>query len=140
MSPGRAERHGFEYYRHGTLSLYAALDVKSGKVHGKTAAHHTSDEFVSFLEHVVKQCRSQQEIHIILDNLSAHKTKKVEAFLPEHPNVNSVGVKWLLLLAGSSRNLVRPHRTRGHRQRNLYLRAGSGPQAHALRPRICEIR
>jgi transposase len=38
MSPGRAERHGFEYYRHGTLSLYAALDVKSGKVHGKTAA------------------------------------------------------------------------------------------------------
>ena len=44
MSPGRAERHGFEYYRHGTLSLYAALDVRSGKVHGKTAARHTSDE------------------------------------------------------------------------------------------------
>jgi transposase len=87
MSPGRAERHGFEYYRHGTLSLYAALDVKSGKVHGKTAAHHTSDEFVSFWEQVVKPCRSKQEIHIILDNLSAHKTKKVEAFLQEHPNV-----------------------------------------------------
>ncbi len=46
LSPGRVERHGFEYYRHGTLSLYAALDVKSGKVHGKTAARHTSDEFV----------------------------------------------------------------------------------------------
>lgn len=87
MSPGRAERHGFEYYRHGTLSLYAALDVKSGKVHGRTAAHHTSDEFVSFLEQVVKQCRGQQQIHIILDNLSAHKTKKVEAFLQQHPNV-----------------------------------------------------
>jgi hypothetical protein len=40
-SPGRAERHGFEYYRHGTLSLYAALDVKTGKVQGKTAARHT---------------------------------------------------------------------------------------------------
>ncbi|MGI9074361.1 MAG: hypothetical protein ACR2JB_24290 [Bryobacteraceae bacterium] len=50
MSPGRAERHGFEYYRHGTLSLYAALDVRSGKVHGKTAARHTSDEFVDFLK------------------------------------------------------------------------------------------
>src|SRR4051794_40990974 len=37
LSPGRAERHGFEYYRHGTLSLYAALDVKTGKVQGKTA-------------------------------------------------------------------------------------------------------
>src|SRR6202022_919883 len=43
LSPGRAERHGFEYYRHGTLSLYAALDVKSGKVHGMTAPRHTSE-------------------------------------------------------------------------------------------------
>jgi len=42
LSPGRAERHGFEYYRHGTLSLYAALDTKTGRVHGKTAARHTS--------------------------------------------------------------------------------------------------
>ena len=48
LSPGRVERHGFEYYRHGTLSLYAALDVKSGKVHGKTSARPTSEEFVDF--------------------------------------------------------------------------------------------
>src|SRR5438045_2316286 len=41
LSPGRAERHGFEYYRHGTLSLYAALDTKTGRVHGKTAACST---------------------------------------------------------------------------------------------------
>ena len=41
LSPGRAERHGFEYYRHGTLSLYAALDTQSGKVLGKTTARHT---------------------------------------------------------------------------------------------------
>jgi transposase len=87
MSPGRAERHGFEYYRHGTLSLYAALEVNSGKVHGKTAAHHTSQEFVSFLTEVVEHCPRNQEIHIILDNLSAHKTKKVEEFLAQHPNV-----------------------------------------------------
>ena len=40
LSPGRAERHGFEHYRHGTLSLYAALDTKTGRVHGKTAAPH----------------------------------------------------------------------------------------------------
>jgi hypothetical protein len=45
MSPGRAERHGFEYYRHGTLSLYAALEVRTGKVVGKTAPRHTSAEF-----------------------------------------------------------------------------------------------
>jgi transposase/AraC-like DNA-binding protein len=88
MSPGRAERHGFEYYRHGTLSLYAALDVKSGKVHGKTAARHTSEEFVDFLKQVVAQCPAGQEIHVILDNLSAHKTNQVRAFLEEHANVS----------------------------------------------------
>ena len=67
MSPGRVERHGFEYYRHGTLSLYAALDVRSGKVQGKTAARHTSQEFVGFLGQVVDGCRPQQEVHIILE-------------------------------------------------------------------------
>lgn len=88
MSPGRAERHGFEYYRHGTLSLYAALDVRSGKVQGKTAPRHTSDEFVGFLGQVVAGCKPKQEIRVILDNLSAHKTAKVQAFLNEHPNVH----------------------------------------------------
>src|SRR5579884_2096630 len=87
MSPGRAERHGFEYYRHGTLSLYAALNTMTGEVIGKTAERHTSEEFVSFLGQVVGLCSPQQEIHIILDNLSAHKTKKVTAFLEEHPEV-----------------------------------------------------
>lgn len=87
LSPGRAERHGFEYYRHGTLSLYAALDVKSGRVEGQTAAHHTSDEFVNFLERLVAKGRWAKEIHIILDNLSAHKTKKVGEFLEAHSKV-----------------------------------------------------
>lgn len=87
LSPGRAERHGFEYYRHGTLSLYAALDTKTGKVLGKTAVRHTSQEFVGFLGQVVAECRPQREIHIILDNLSAHKTQAVREFLAHHPHV-----------------------------------------------------
>jgi transposase len=87
LSPGRVARHGFEYYRHGTLSLYAALDVKSGKVHGKTAARHTSEEFVDFLGPVVGLCQPKQEIHIIVDNLSAHKTQQVQDFLELHPQV-----------------------------------------------------
>jgi len=81
------ERHGFEYRRNGTLSLYAALDVKTGKVQGKTAARHTSAEFVDFLDQVVSGCKPQREIHIILDNLSAHKTAKVQQFLERHSNV-----------------------------------------------------
>jgi transposase len=87
LSPGRLERHGFEYRRNGTLSLYAALDVKTGKVQGKTAARHTRAEFVDFLDQVVSGCKPQREIHIILDNLSAHKTAKVQQFLERHSNV-----------------------------------------------------
>jgi transposase len=87
LSPGRVERHGFEYYRHGTLSLYAALDIKTGKVLGKTADRHTSDEFVDFLDQVSQTCQASQEIHVILDNLSAHKTSKVKEFLNAHPNM-----------------------------------------------------
>src|SRR5258708_5877799 len=71
LSLGRAERHGFEYFRHGMLSLYAALDRKSGKVTGKTAKRHTSADFIDFLTSVVQQTRWAKEIHIVLDNLSA---------------------------------------------------------------------
>lgn len=87
LSPGRAERHGFEYYRHGTLSLYAALEVGTGRVIGKTAARHTSAEFVAFLTEVVATQPPGKKIHLIVDNLSAHKTKRVAAFLLEHPKV-----------------------------------------------------
>jgi transposase len=87
MSPGRAERHGFEYYRHGTLSLYAALDPRTGTVVGQTAARHTSADFVQFLTTVVATQSPRREIHIILDNLATHKTKQVQAFLAAHPQV-----------------------------------------------------
>jgi transposase len=87
LSPGRAERHGFEYYRHGTLSLYAALDVQTGKVHGKTAQRHTSADFVAFLTEVVEKTPAQKDIHIVLDNLSAHKTQSVAEFLEQNPRV-----------------------------------------------------
>lgn len=88
LSPGRAERHGFEYYRHGTLSLYAALNPQTGEVIGQTASRHTSQQFVAFLGEVIASQPAEREIHIILDNLSAHKTPLVQQFLGEHPNVH----------------------------------------------------
>lgn len=87
LSPGRAERHGFEYYRHGTLALYAALDIKTGKVEGKTSERHRSVDFVAFLEELVKKARWAREVHIVLDNLSAHKTALVREFLDRNPKV-----------------------------------------------------
>jgi transposase len=65
--------------------LYAALDTATGKVHGKTTARHTSQDFVTFLEEVVSRCPGKKPVHIILDNLSAHKTKLVEQFLKDNP-------------------------------------------------------
>src|SRR5678816_1643694 len=88
LSPGRAERHGFEYYRHGTLSLYAAFNTLTGEVLAKTAVRTTSAEFVAFLTDIVAHQPKGKQIHVIADNLSTHKTKQVEQFLAEHRNVH----------------------------------------------------
>jgi len=88
LSPGRAERHGFEYYRHGTLSLYAALNTRSGEVLGKPVARHTSEELIGFLQEIIGSQPKDREIHVILDNLSAHKSAAVRRFLDRHPHVH----------------------------------------------------
>ena len=86
LSPGRAESHGFEYKRNGTLSLFAALDTATGEVLGRTAPHHTSEQFVAFLSDIVASQPKRREMHVICDNVSSHKTARVATFLGEHPN------------------------------------------------------
>ncbi len=87
LSPGRAERHGFAYYRHGPRSLYAAFNTKTGEVLGKTADRHTSEQFIAFLTDLVANQPKGLEIHVIADNLSAHKTTRVTEFLQTHSTV-----------------------------------------------------
>ncbi|MBL8209218.1 MAG: transposase [Bryobacterales bacterium] len=60
------------------MSLFAALNPKTGAVIGQTATRHTSKEFVDFLQQVVSTCPAEQDIHIILDNLQVHKTALVQ--------------------------------------------------------------
>src|SRR5438094_5542903 len=67
LSPGRAERHGFEYFRHGTLSLYAALDTQTGLVFGQTAERHTSQAFVAFLADLLTKVPAKFAVHVICD-------------------------------------------------------------------------
>jgi transposase len=88
LSPGRAESHGFEYKRNGTLSLFAALNTGTGEVLGKTAPRHTSEQFVTFLQDIVASQSSRREIHVICDNVSSHKTPLVQAFLLKHRRVH----------------------------------------------------
>jgi hypothetical protein len=65
LSPGRLERHGFEYYRHGTLSLYAALNTRTGRVIGAPVEQHNSSAFVAFLESLLVSVRGKREVHVI---------------------------------------------------------------------------
>src|SRR5450631_3718406 len=87
LSPGRAESHGFEYKRNGTLSLFAALNTATGAVIGKTAPRHISAQFVAFLTDVVSSQTKGREIHVICDNVSSHKTDAVKMFLDAHKKV-----------------------------------------------------
>ncbi len=88
LSLGRAESHGFEYKRNGTLSLFAALNTATGEVVGKTAQRHTSEQFVQFLEEIVADHDEDQQIHVICDNVSSHKTALVQTWLLLTPNVH----------------------------------------------------
>ena len=136
LSPGRAESHGFEYKRNGTLSLFAALNTATGEVLGKTAPRHTSEQFVAFLEDIVASQPKRREIHVICDNVSSHKTDFVEAFLcqasscpyPLHPD--------LLVVAQPSGELVRPHPARRHHARHLHFTQRPRQEAHAIHPPI----
>jgi hypothetical protein len=87
LAPGRAESHGFEYKRNGTLSLYAAMNTATGEVLGMTASRATSEQFVGFLGDVVAGQPVGREIHVICDNVGSHKTDLVEALLVGHRNV-----------------------------------------------------
>jgi transposase len=85
MRPGQAERHTHDYYRHGTTSLFAALDVATGKVLGRCHAQHRQQEFVRFLDHIEANVPRGLDIHLVLDNYATHKTPKVAAWLKKRP-------------------------------------------------------
>ena len=85
MSFGTMETRTHDYTRHGTTTLFAALDMKTGKVIGKLKRRHRAEEFISFLRHVDRQVPEDLQVHLILDNYSTHKTEKVKKWLLRHP-------------------------------------------------------
>jgi transposase len=86
LRSGRATRHTHDYKRHGVLDLYAALEVATGQVTHKVTDSHTAADFIGFMKQVVR-VYPDQELHVILDNSSAHSTPEVQAWLAEHPRV-----------------------------------------------------
>ena len=87
--PGSPARREFEYKRHGTAVLYAALEVHDGGIDGWVTDSTRADNFIAFLTDLVAKTPTGLELHCIVDNLSAHSTEAVEAFLddPNHHHV-----------------------------------------------------
>ena len=85
MRPGQAERRTHDYQRHGTTSLFAALDVASGKVIGQVHRRHRSTEFRKFLDRIDAYVPPHLDIHLILDNYGTHKTPLIQRWLLRHP-------------------------------------------------------
>ncbi len=86
--PGVPVRQEFEYRRHGTAVLFAGLDVHEGTVAGWVTDSTRSENFVEFLADLVTQTPPGLDLHCIVDNLSAHTTAKVLAFLEANPHVH----------------------------------------------------
>lgn len=116
LRPGLPARQTHDYQRNGLTSLYAALEVASGKVLGECRAQHTAADFVAFLQRLVRGYRGQ-ELHVILDNSSTHKTPAVQAWLRAHPRVHfhftPKGASWLNLVEAWFSILTRKSIRRG---------------------------
>lgn len=80
------ERRTHSYVRHGTTSLFAALDIATGNVIGKCYRKHRSQEFVAFLDLVDRSVPSELDVHLIMDNYATHKTPRVKRWLMRHPH------------------------------------------------------
>ena len=85
VRPGRPERREFEYVRHGTASLIAALDVATGKVFATDVARNDSAHFIEFLGQIEASIDPALTIHIVMDNGSSHRSKATKAWLGDHP-------------------------------------------------------
>jgi transposase len=85
VKPGRAERREFEYVRHGTASLIAALDVATGKVAATDVARNDSVHFIGFLEQIDASIDPELAIHVVIDNTSSHRSNATKKWFSEHP-------------------------------------------------------
>jgi transposase len=85
LRPGIPERQTHDYIRHGTTTLFAALNVLDGTVIGSCAPRHRHTEFIAFLERIDRETPRRRELHLILDNYRTHKHKNVKQWLADHP-------------------------------------------------------
>ena len=116
LRPGLPARQTHDYRRNGLTSLYAALEVATGKVVGECSERHTGADFLRFLKVLSRRYR-KRELHVILDNSSTHKTPEVRAWKERHPQVHfhftPTGASWLNMVEAWFSILTRKSVRRG---------------------------
>ena len=85
MKKGRAGTMTHDYKRHGTTTLFAGLDIKTGEVIGECLPKHRAREFIMFLKKIDRLVAKSRDVHLVLDNYATHKTAEVKAWLDKHP-------------------------------------------------------
>jgi transposase len=102
LKKGRAATMTHDYKRHGTTTLFAALDVKSGRVIGECQPRHRAKEFIRFLKRIDRCVKKHLDVHLVLDNYGTHKTAEVKAWLARHPrfklHFTPTSASWLNLV------------------------------------------
>ncbi|WP_075632440.1 IS630 family transposase [Novacetimonas hansenii] len=99
MRPGQVERRTHDYTRHGTTSLFAALDIATGTIIGKCYPKHRSTEFRKFLDQIETNVPTDLDIHLVMDNYATHKTKLIRDWLARRPrwhvHFTPTGASWI---------------------------------------------
>ena len=99
MRPGQVERRTHDYTRHGTTSLFAALDVKAGTVVGKCMPRHRTQEFRKFLDQVERNVPADLDVHVVMDNYGTHKTKLIRNWFAKrtrwHVHYTPTSASWI---------------------------------------------
>src|SRR6187431_604837 len=117
MKKGRAGTMTHDYKRHGTTTLFAALDVLEGKVIGRCMQRHRHQEFIRFLNAIEAQVPVRKIVHLILDNYAAHKHPKVRQWLDRHPrftfHFTPTSCSWLNAVEGFFAKLTKRRLKRG---------------------------
>ena len=102
MRPGQAERRAHDYLRHGTTTLFAALDAATGKVIGELHRRHRSTEFRQFLDTIEANVPADLDVHLIMDNYGTHKTSSIQRWLLHRPRFHvhftPTSASWLNLV------------------------------------------
>jgi transposase len=117
LKKGRASTMTHDYVRHGTTTLFAALNVADGKVIGQCQARHRHQEWLKFLQLIDRQTEPDRELHLILDNYATHKHPKVKAWLAKHPRFHlhftPTSASWLNMVERFFRDLTVKRLRRG---------------------------